>query len=305
MLVHQFPDLQWLKRQANTSFADRRAINGLPLPVGGWPNVILHASSRKTVRDGIKGPLSIFTNQSGRSQLTVGAKRVSLTPDVFFISNSGQYYTLEIDERTPTETSNIHFGEKFSEDALRTIAISPESLLEGKTGDSRDFYNRVVPITPEFKRIVQSLLTPGNTQLQEDQGLFQLLELLAQDQTQLEKMKAKIAAVKPSTKEEVMKRLLQATDFLHTAYHQSPDLDELARISCLSKFHFLRLFKIAHGQTPHQFLVSIRITRAKELLRNTSDDVKTIADTIGFESSSSFSRQFRSHTGVYPTQYRA
>jgi AraC family transcriptional regulator len=78
----------------------------------------------------------------------------------------------------------------------------------------------------------------------------------------------------------------------------------LAAISCLSKFHFLRLFKLAYGQTPHQFILSLRVERAKKMLKKTSDEVKVIADSLGFENSATFSRTFLRHAGVSPTQYR-
>lgn len=306
MLAQRFPDLKWLKRQADTSFADRRSMTGQTLHSDGWPNVIMHATEQEVVRDDIRGPLSIFTNWSGYSELSVDIKRVRLSPEVFFLTNVGQYYTLEIHEKTPTQTANIHFGEKFSREALRTIPLAPERLLEGDGSPGvQTFYNRVVPVGPAFRQIIASLLTPGNTSLQEDQGLYELLILISQDEASLQRMQQSIKALKASTKTEITRRLLQVTDYLYTHPEANPTLEELSRISCLSKFHFLRLFKIAYGQSPHKFITSIKMLKAQQLLRTETADVKAIAHRLGFENASSFSRLFNHFTGAYPTAFRA
>ncbi len=306
MLTHQFPDLEWLKRQANSSFADRKSMTGQSLPVDGWPNVIMNARAQEVVRDNIRGPLSLFSNVTGRSTVTAGKKRVTVSPDVLFITNPGQYYTLEIHEPRPAETANIHFGDEFSREALRAITLSPAQLLEeSSTASIPNFFNRIVPAGPEYKYILNGLLTPGRTTLQEEQDLYQLLVLVSEDEQQLQKTRDRVTAIKSSTKEEIMKRMLQVTDYLYSQPEVNPDLEELARISCLSKFHFLRLFKIAFGQTPHQYITSIKVNRARTMLSTSNADVKAIATTLGYADASTFSRAFYRQLGLYPSQYRA
>ena len=137
-----------------------------------------------------------------------------------------------------------------------------------------------------------------------EEQLFQLLTLLVEEQQKVYATGQRLSSVKASTKEEILKRLMTVTDYLYTHFDRNPGLDEMAAISCLSKFHFLRLFKIAYGQTPHQFITTLKINRAKELLKKTHQEVKIIADTLGFENASSFSRSFHAVTRLYPSQYR-
>lgn len=305
MVAHAFPDIAWLKKQANSSFADRKAINGRILPTVGWPNVIMNARASAVVRDDIKGPLSLFANLSGESNVTVERHRVTLPPGVFFISNSGQYYTLEIG-KTQTETVNIHFGEAFSEKALRSMNTKPEQLLEGMDQSvTPAFFNRVASLDERFRVLLNRLTQPGRSAMEEEQDLYDLLALLVGDETVLHRRKSKLTALKASTKTELMKRMLKVTDYLNTVADAHPDLDELARISCLSKFHFLRLFKIAFGQTPHQYITSIKVNRARTLLATSKADVKTIATSLGYADASTFSRAFYRQLGLYPSQYRA
>jgi transcriptional regulator GlxA family with amidase domain len=79
----------------------------------------------------------------------------------------------------------------------------------------------------------------------------------------------------------------------------------LARIVGLSEFHFIRAFRAATGQTPHQYLRARRIARAEELLVTTPLPVTEICTAVGFNSLGSFSSVFRRFTGESPSAYRA
>src|SRR6478609_4554942 len=104
MILHEFPNLQWLRNQAEDRFSNRKAWDGRSLSKAGWPTVILNTKTRHTVRDNIRGPLSIFANLSGQSMVSSGSKRMTVKEDFFCITNSSQHYTLEIDSQKPTET---------------------------------------------------------------------------------------------------------------------------------------------------------------------------------------------------------
>ena len=72
----------------------------------------------------------------------------------------------------------------------------------------------------------------------------------------------------------------------------------------VSKSWFLRLFRQYMGTTPYNFLLSTRITRAKELLVLTDFAVSEIAHQVGFGDESIFSTRFTAMVGQSPQQYR-
>jgi AraC family transcriptional regulator len=111
--------------------------------------------------------------------------------------------------------------------------------------------------------------------------------------------------VKHSTRLELYKRLSYSRDYLHSAAEGTVNLDVLAGTACLSKYHFLRLFKLTYGVSPYQYVQQLRLDKARRLLRHSSLPVQDIALLLGFESSQSFSRLFYQREGVYPTQYAA
>lgn len=81
-------------------------------------------------------------------------------------------------------------------------------------------------------------------------------------------------------------------------------LDDLAAVVGLSRFHFCTAFRKATGRTPHEWLVQLRVERAKHLLADCSLPVTDIALAVGYETPSSFAAGFRKLTGVTPTAYR-
>ena len=64
-------------------------------------------------------------------------------------------------------------------------------------------------------------------------------------------------------------------------------------VACMSKYHFLRLFKATYGITPMEYVSRRRIERAQDLLRATNLTVTEVCFAVGFSSLGSFSSRFR------------
>jgi AraC family transcriptional regulator len=82
------------------------------------------------------------------------------------------------------------------------------------------------------------------------------------------------------------------------------DLDTLAGVAIMSKYHFLRTFRHAVGVTPYQFLLGVRMRRAAVRLASSSVAVSTIAFETGFGDLSTFNGRFREMFGMTPTAFR-
>ena len=100
------------------------------------------------------------------------------------------------------------------------------------------------------------------------------------------------------------RRLLGVRDLIDRAYAAPLDLAALARSAHLSESHFSRSFAEAFGVTPHRYLLTTRLERAKALLRDTELSVTDICLRVGLTSLGSFSSQFRRFVGESPTAYR-
>ncbi len=111
--------------------------------------------------------------------------------------------------------------------------------------------------------------------------------------------------VNPQThpKLDFYRRIVQAKLFIDTYYSENIELFNIADEAYYSKFHFIRQFKKTYQQTPHQYLMSVRITQAMELLA-AGTPVAAACQSVGFEELSSFSRLFKKRTGMNPSAYQ-
>ncbi|MDN5200036.1 AraC family transcriptional regulator [Fulvivirgaceae bacterium BMA10] len=311
MILNAFPDIQWLKKQIENKFEDRTAWNGKKLEQTGWPNVILNVKTTNSYRPDIIGPLSLFTNFQGESYCSVNQKKTKISEGYYFLSNESQSYSFEIDNTEPTETFNVHFGEHFCEKVHASLVNADDRLLNdvfNKDSVPIYYWNKLYARDPHIDAILRYIQAEfdhkQNKQLFLEEQLSQLLTLLLCKHRNVLKQIRRLPPSKKSTKIEVYKRISIAVDYMHSGYHMDIQLDDLAGVACLSKYHFLRLFKALQGCSPHQYLTKLRIEKGKELLAKQDQTIKEIALQLGFENASSFSRTFFKNTRVYPTQYR-
>ena len=98
--------------------------------------------------------------------------------------------------------------------------------------------------------------------------------------------------------------LRRARDHIDREYRSAVDLDQLAAIAGVSKYHFARSFTATYGETPIRYLTRRRIERAQDLLRSANLTVTEICMAVGFSSLGSFSSRFTELVGETPTAYR-
>ena len=92
--------------------------------------------------------------------------------------------------------------------------------------------------------------------------------------------------------------------YINEYYRQQITLDELAAEFNVSKFHLSREFKKYTGYSPNEYVISVRLSRAKELLRNTARTITEIAQITGCGDVNHFIQLFKSHEKVTPAVFR-
>lgn len=95
-----------------------------------------------------------------------------------------------------------------------------------------------------------------------------------------------------------------AVKYLNEHYHESIGMDELSGRCGMSTGHFFRQFKNFTGKTPVEFLTSLRLRNAMFWLTSTTVPICRIAEITGFGDPYYFSRAFRKHTGISPSEFR-
>ena len=95
-----------------------------------------------------------------------------------------------------------------------------------------------------------------------------------------------------------------STAYIEQHFAEKVSVDDLARVAAVSPSYLIRLFKRQLGTTPHDYLLRYRISRAKELLAETTLTSAAIAQQVGFASESNFSYRFTQMVGQGPRAYR-
>lgn len=154
-----------------------------------------------------------------------------------------------------------------------------------------------------MRDIANQLSVPASPQSQLSNKAA-IANTLMETQTQIFEKINRLTSAKLSTKKELYRRLMQAQEYIHQNLHTNLDLDTLSQVACLSKFHFIRLFKEVFEQTPRQYLIACRLERASKLLLNSSKSFHEICLDVGLKDSSSFGRLFKKNFGATPHIYR-
>jgi len=81
-------------------------------------------------------------------------------------------------------------------------------------------------------------------------------------------------------------------------------LEELARVACLSTFHFARVFTLAIGVPPHRYVSRMRLENAMAEIAAGRLSLAEVALNARFSSQASFTRAVRRATGMTPGEYR-
>ena len=98
--------------------------------------------------------------------------------------------------------------------------------------------------------------------------------------------------------------IAKSVSYIENNFTESISIDELAKISHLSARHFTRLFTASYHITPGNYILSLRMQYACQLLKNTTETISEIALQTGYGDSNYFSRQFHKFYGMSPREYR-
>ena len=110
--------------------------------------------------------------------------------------------------------------------------------------------------------------------------------------------------MKPQTEKTYRYRILKVQLFIQEHLDEELSLDELARQAHFSSYHFHRIFRGLVGESVAEYVRRLRMEAAASLLWSTEQTVTQVSLEVGYQAPEAFSRTFRQHFGVSPSQYR-
>ncbi len=112
------------------------------------------------------------------------------------------------------------------------------------------------------------------------------------------------APVSSLTREEHMKKIKPALDYIDINYNKHFTLEDLAKMCCVSEPYMSRLFKSTMKCSLSQYITTMRIEKAKDLLADPTQKMLAIAYEVGYCDCAHFSKKFKRETGMTPSEYR-
>ena len=255
------------------------------------------------------GNFSIRFVFSGNETCSIGRRQLSIHTDSFIILNKGTQFTSNIDPRLPVDVFSIEFDDDFLSDFNKKFLRHDKAILFDSDTLTNKLRETIYPFKGDMKLNICLLKNhldrgKGDDELTNEylrRCLYNCYRVYNEEIFQKAKQ---LNFLHPATRIEILRRLNLAKEFLYANYNKSVNLENLANHACLSVNHLLRTFKLVYNQSPHQFLIHLRLQRAQLLLTKTEYPVYEIVHMVGFKCTSSFIRLFRTKYKTTPLKYR-
>lgn len=224
--------------------------------------------------------------ESGRRYLSCKNREYTVTPGDLLLFNPGDNHTCQQCDGQPMDYRSINIQREAMSSAVREI--TGEAYVPYFT-EQVVFRSELVPLLRELHLMIMQ----DEKDFRKEELFYLLLEQLIEEYADRELPAPNIA---PSA------GIQGVCDFLQQHYMDNITLNDLSRLVGLSKYYLLRSFTKQEGISPYNYLITVRINKAKKLLEQGVSPVETALRT-GFVDQSHFSNFFKKQIGLTPRQY--
>ena len=245
------------------------------------------------------GPFSIKMVRAGHSCYRFGRRSYGVRPGDMLMVAAGDHYSTHIDDEADIVT--IYLPDQYIAGAA--IAVDDPTVQTSTPAMRPEFAPHLRRDDLGFRLAVERLAKTRDVERYEER-LVLVAGVAAGMVGAATAATRRIGAAKPGTRRELFGRVSVARYRLEEAPATPVTLQELAKHSALSPFHFLRTFIAAFGETPAQMRRRLCLDRASAMLAKQDLAIGEIAFRAGFDSQSAFSRAFHRRTGLTPSSFR-
>ena len=248
----------------------------------------------------------------GNEMCTIGRRQLSIHSDSFIIINKGTRFASNIESISPVNIFTIEFDDNFLSEFKR-LWMPGNPAFNNEPGEGMylnpELIETIYPFRGGLRLIVNQLKEHLDKGLENDSLINEyahccLVSFYQIYNEEIFQKATRLNFLHYNTRMEILRRLGLAKEYLYANYNGNVNLENLADHACLSVNHLLRTFKLAYNQSPHQFLIQLRLHRAQLLLTKTEYPVYEIVNMVGFKCTSSFIRLFRNRYKTTPLKYR-
>lgn len=244
---------------------------------------------------------------AGNYTYEVDGRKFQLSQGTYLLLNHGRRYNARIRSNdADVQSHTLSFDQTALNDVYQNISVQEERLLDNfchRENFQHGFFENQFYQNHSIKHKLACFEQLRNPLSNGDEWFSELLfEIMLSQLTHNHRIR-RLPSARLATRKEVYRRLLLVYEWLHDDPAKQANLDQLANMAAMSPFHFLRSFKRAFGQAPHQMQLKLRVEKAKALMQTQAMPITELAFSLGFEDLSSFSHAFKKATGSSPSTY--
>lgn len=234
--------------------------------------------------------LCIMSN--GQGTLNINDNVYSLKNSSAFLVYPGMEGYFEIDEGVSCSYAWIGFSGVKAEECVRYSGFSQKTLI--KTIENAERLHAYVKSMLENREMTFANELKRN-------GLLKLFfaEFIEQYDKQITEIPLNV-----SHEVEISAYIRNAISYISENYASNIKINELADYIGVNRSYLASSFKKATGYSPKEYLLSLRMEKAKLLLEKTDMPVNTVATSVGYTDQLAFSRMFKKYSGISPKTYR-
>jgi AraC-like DNA-binding protein len=262
----------------------------------GHENTILCGQARLAEYPKVMHPLSVKMAWGGREIYRLGRRDIHVREGSFLELNEGDEYGSLLNSERPATSFSIFLRRGLADGIVAARRLGVEKCMEQSVepGPAAAFSPHLrgddSHVTPRMRFIYESVMAGERSQSWLDEQAVLLVDDLLHAERATMQGTLRLPASKASTRAELSRRLRVAADYIESHYDQHLPLETLAKVACMSTFHFLRYFAMLHGATPHAYVVGCRTGAARRMIEAGATDHELIAERCGFGSRSSLYR---------------
>jgi AraC-like DNA-binding protein len=237
----------------------------------------------------------------GTENYVVKNKKFQVKKGEYIIGNNNQLSEIAINENTVGLCIDI--SNDIITEILETVFENPDLKEFLLTDDFliNKYNSERTTLGLKIKQISNELLSLDRSNLLSSELFYSIGEHIVNDQALIFQQLSKLNYKKQEVSEEVFRNLLNSKTFIDDAYLNPINLDDLVSVSTISKYAFIRLFKMTFGVTPYNYILQKRLNYAKQQLLSGSK-INDLAIATNFADTPSFSKAFKAHFGVAPSK---
>ena len=248
---------------------------------------------------------------SGSAVYKVNRRPYKLLQNEYLLFNGGQEGVGIIDSKKDVSQFCIHLKPSFITGAYQAFTAKDGFDIGKPVDEYPDFrlfeniyhVNNSLAFSKQLKPLV-AMINEGrvNDIVLNEEWLLNLTGAIVLNEKNIRSSLKGLDAVKPATRNEIMKRLLTGKDYMDTYFTNNPMVADIARFALMSEFFFYRNFKLAFKTTPYQYILDKKIALATVLMHNNNMALGEIAATCGFPDIYTFSKAFKRKYGFAPSK---